>query len=293
MTSLEPSAPQLVAPPLAAPRRFAASRRRVLALVRKDWRELARNRQALAPLVAVPLVFVVLLPTAVILLGANPAITSLVTGLQSFLDHVPAGAMPAGLDDGQAVVYAVVVFFLAPLFLVIPVMVASVTASSSFVGEKERRTIEGLLSTPLSDRELVLGKVLASMLLSVGIAWASFLVYAVLVNVLAWPSFGRVFFPTWTWAVVIGLLVPLVAFLATSLIVAVSGRSTTMQGAQGVAVLVVLPVLALVVGQATGVMLFDAGVALAAAGGLLVVDLAVFPLVARGFDRERIVTRMS
>ncbi|MWB97006.1 ABC transporter permease subunit [Agromyces seonyuensis] len=269
-----------------------STRRRVLALARKDWHELARNPQAIAPLIVVPLLLVVLLPAGVILFGANPALTSTVTGLQSFLDHLPEGMLPAGLDPSQTIVYAVVVYFLAPLFLVIPVMVASVTAASSFVGEKERRTVEGLLYTPLTDRELVFGKVLAAMLPAVGIAWASFLVYAVLVNVLGGPLLGGIFFPTWTWAIIVVLLVPLVAFLATALIVMVSGRATTMQGAQGIAVLVVLPVVAIVVGQATGLLLFDVGIALAAAAVLALLDLAVFGFVVRSVSRERIVTRL-
>ena len=86
------------------------------------------------------------------------------------------------------------------------------------------------------------------------------------VNVLGGPILGGVFFPTPTWIVIVVALAPLVAFLATSLIVAVSGRSTTVQGAQGATVLVILPVVALVVGQASGLLLFDMSVALIGAG---------------------------
>lgn len=267
-------------------------RRRVRTLMRKDWRELRRNPQALAPLVVVPLIFVVVIPAVVILLGPNPAVRATVNGLQSFLDNLPDGMVPATFTEEQTVVYAVIVYFIAPLFLLIPVMVASVIASSSFVGEKERRTIEGLLYTPVTDRELVLAKVLASMIPSVAIAWASFAVYTVLVNALGAGLMGGLFFPTWTWLVIIVLLVPLIGFLATCLIVAVSGRSTTMQGAQGTAVLVVLPVVGLVVGQATGLLLFDVPVALLAAAVLAVIDVAVFVATVRRFQRERIVTRL-
>ncbi|MDD9206657.1 ABC transporter permease subunit [Georgenia sp. 10Sc9-8] len=227
-------------------------RQRVWALMRKDWTELSRNKQAMVPLAIVPLLFVVVIPTAVIVVGDNAALTSSVNGLQGFLDHLPEGVVPAGLSIEETVVYSVLVYFLAPFFLIIPVMIASITASSSFVGEKERPTIEGLLYTPLTDRELVLGKVLVSVFPSVLIVWGSFAVYTVLVNVLAAPMLGGVFFPTWSWVVLILALVPLVAFLATCLIVAVSGRSRSMQEAQGASLLVVLPVIALVVGQPPG-----------------------------------------
>jgi ABC-type Na+ efflux pump permease subunit len=260
--------------------------------MRKDWLELARNKQAVAPLVIIPLLFAVIIPTAISVLGNNALLTSSINGLQGFLDNVPDRVIPAGYSTAQTVVYAVIVYFMAPFFLIIPVMVASITASSSFVGEKERRTIEGLLYTPITDRELVLAKVLVSVIPSVLLTWTSFLIYTVLVNALGAPLMGGLFFPTWTWAVIILAMVPLVAFLATCLIVAISGRSTTMQDAQGSAVLIILPVIALVVGQATGLLLFDISIALFASAILLAVDVAVFMVAVGRFQRERIVTRL-
>lgn len=268
------------------------SRRRIWALMGKDWRELVRNKQVVAPLLIIPLLLVVIIPTAVVFLGNNAALTSSITGLQGFLDNLPSDIVPEEFTTEQTVVYAVVVFFMAPFFLIIPVMVASITASSSFVGEKERRTIEGLLYTPLTDRELVLGKVLGSVIPSVLVAWLSFLIYAVLVNILGAPLLGGLFFPTWTWMIIILALVPVVAFLATTLIVAVSGRSMTMQGAQGSVVLVVVPVIGLVVSQATGLLLFDASIALIASAAVLAIDVAVFTAVVGRCQRERIITRL-
>ncbi len=266
--------------------------RRVAAVMRKDWLEVLRNKQVLASLIVVPLVFAVLLPAGIILLGGSGILTSTIAGLQGFLDNLPHGVAPSGYTPDQTVVYAVIVYFLAPFFLVIPVMTASITASSSLVGEKERRTIEGLLYTPLTNRELVLAKVLGSVIPAVALTWIAFIAYAVIVGVLGAPMMGGVFFPTWTWAVLVILLVPLVGFLATSLIVAVSGRSTTMQGAQGTAMFVVFPILALVIGQATGLMLFNVTVALIAAAVLAIVDLLAFIFVVAKFQRERIVTKL-
>lgn len=267
-------------------------RRRVAAVVRKDLREILRNPQLVAPLVVVPLLFTVVFPIAIILLGNNPAIMASVNGLGAFLDNLPEGIVPAGFTEQQTIVYAAIVYFLAPMFLIVPVMFSSVIASSSFVGEKERRTLEGLLYTPLTNRELVLAKVLVSVIPAVVVSWAAFVIYAVIVNVLGNPVIGEAFFPTTTWILMIVLLVPLVAILSTSLTVGVSGRATTMQGAQSVAVIIVLPVVGLVVSQATGLMLFDVPVVLAAVSVLAVVDVIVFLAVARTFQRERIITRL-
>lgn len=265
---------------------------RVWAVIRKDWLEVARNTQVLTSLVIVPIVFAVLIPASVLLLGTSGLLTSTVAGLRDFLDNLPSGIVPADYSVDQIVIYTVIVYFLAPFFLVIPVITASITASSSFVGEKERRTIEGLLYTPLSNRELVLAKVLGSVIPAVLLTWAAFVLYTVIVNALGWRLMGGIFFPTWTWAVLIVALVPLVGFLATSLIVAISGRSTTMQGAQGTAMFVVFPILALVIGQASGLMLFDVTIALISVAALGVVDVTAFFLVVARFHRERIVTRL-
>lgn len=268
------------------------NRQRVMALLRKDWAEILRNAQALFPIILVPLIFVIVLPSAVILLAGNPALGASVNGMDQFLDNLPASMFPPDYSEEQILVYAMIVYFFAPFFLIIPVMVASIIASSSFVGEKERRTLEGLLYTPLSNRELVLGKVLASFIPAVVLSWVAFVVYTVLVNALGSRLLGGLFFPTWTWGVMMAALVPLVAFLAICLIVAVSQRSKTMQGAQGVVMLLVLPIIALVVSQAVGLLLVDVGIVLVASAILLVVDVVVFGLIARSFDRERTLTRL-
>lgn len=41
-------------------------------------------------------------------------------------------------------------------------MISNVIATASFVGEREQKTIEGLLYTPLNRQELLLGKIVAS-----------------------------------------------------------------------------------------------------------------------------------
>jgi len=265
---------------------------RLWALIRKDWKELARNSQALAPMVIVPLIFCVIMPIVVLTLGQNPEVASQIQGMAAFLQALPEGILPAGATEQQQMVYAVVVYFFAPFFLLIPLMVASVIGSSSFVGEKERRTIEGLLYTPLTDRELVLGKILAALVPSVAVSWLAFVVYAVIVNSVGGPLFGGLFFPTPTWLLMMLVLVPLMGFLGVSLIVAVSQRAKTMQSAQGSAVFLVLPIVALVISQSTGAVLFGTPVVALMSLLVAIADLVIFLLVVRHFGRERILTRL-
>jgi ABC-2 type transport system permease protein len=50
------------------------------------------------------------------------------------------------------------------LFMLLPLTLAGGTAADSFAGERERHTLETLLSTRLSDRDIFAGKVLATTL---------------------------------------------------------------------------------------------------------------------------------
>jgi ABC-type Na+ efflux pump permease subunit len=264
----------------------------MLALARKDWLELLRNRQALVPVIIVPLIFVVVLPALVILAGNSSFISVPAGDLEDFVEIFPESLVPDGYSAEQTLVYAAITYMFAPFFLIIPVMIASISASSSFVGEKERRTLEGLLYTPLSNRELVLAKVLASFIPAVVFTWASFIVFTVLVNSLAWTLFDGPFFPNWTWVLMALFLVPLVAFLSVLLIVAVSQRSTTMQSAQGASVFLVLPIIGALISQASGLFFFDVTVVAIAIVLVALIDLAAFWLVVRSFQRESLLLRM-
>lgn len=251
----------------------------------KDWIELRRNRQTLLPIVMLPIVFALVLPATLIAASSRPEALARLDLLTSYLDGLPS-------DVAADPTRAVVEYFMAPIFLMIPVVIATVLATAAFVGEKERDTLEGLLFTPLTDRELVIGKILVSWVPAVLVTWLSTAMFTLVVTVLARPWQDGWSFPTWTWLALTGVIAPLVSFFAIGCIVLISHRASTLQGAQAVAGLLVLPVIILIMSQAAGALAFDGRVVLAV--GLLAVvgDLVVFHLAVRRFDRDRVVTRL-
>ena len=66
-------------------------------------------------------------------------------------------------------------------FLLIPVMASSVMAANSFVGEKEKHTLETLLYSPLSLKQLFQSQMLAGF--SVGML-VSYISFAAMIDVL-------------------------------------------------------------------------------------------------------------
>lgn len=65
----------------------------------------------------------------------------------------------------------------------IPLLLVNSTIADAFAGERERRTLETLLASRLSDRAILFGKIFAAMAYACGIAWVSVLTGLVTVNV--------------------------------------------------------------------------------------------------------------
>lgn len=266
----------------------------ISAVCLKDWKEILKSSQAVITIVVVPLVLIIILPAIFLLLPTSTMLNTLTTGdLDVFLSQIPAHLIPQGFTDSQTLIYAVLVYFFAPLFLLLPVMVASVIASSSFAGEKERKTIEGLLYTPISDQELVLAKILVALIPAIGISVICFVAYGFLVNGLGYRIFHTIFFPTMSWIVMMVLLVPGLSFLSLGLVVAVSQRAAGMWEAQQISVVVLLPVIALIISQAAGLFYISVTMIVLAGVAFLAIDYVFYQWIVRTFNRERMVSRLT
>ncbi len=129
--------------------------RAIWAVVRKDDRVIFRYRAILVPMIIVPIIFQVLFPIGFGLAATYaPIKSSDLEDLQQMTRAMPAGirAEIAGLDERQAFFVLMLVYAFAPMYLIVPLMAASVIAADSFVGEKERKTLEALLHSPITIR---------------------------------------------------------------------------------------------------------------------------------------------
>lgn len=265
------------------------------AIARKDLLGVARNRGVRTPLIVAPLVILVVLPVA--LVGGGELLAS-----GSPLLEVPGAPVDrispevqtslTGVAGPERWSVFVLEFLLAPLYLLVPLMVATVIAADSFAGERERRTLEALLHTPASDVELLLGKILAAWLPAVGVGLAGFGVYTVVANAVAWPSLGRIFFPTAMWVMLALWVTPAIAALGLGVMVLVSSRVNSLQAAHQIGALVVLPILLLVIGQVGGVLFLSPGLVTLLG---LVLWLAAALLLrhgARTFRRDLLASRL-
>ena len=269
--------------------------RAVFAIVRKDLKVVLQNKGVIIPIVVVPLV----------LFGLLPWISALAPNMVNIgganMDELTTliAKMPAGLQNElapytveQQTIVFFLVYMLAPMFLIIPLMVASVIAADSFAGERERRTLEALLYTPTTDQELFIGKLLSSWLPALVVTLAGFILYAVMANAAAWPTMGTIFFPNMMWVVMTLWVAPAAAGLGLSSMVLVSVRAQGFQDAYQTGGMVVLPILLLVFGQIAGVMYFSIGVVLLLGLLLWGIDAALIWFGSRTFRRGSLIARL-
>jgi ABC-2 type transport system permease protein len=257
------------------------NRRAVWAVVRRDLTVVLASKAVVLPAVIVPAVLLLGLPA---LAGLAPQVIDAATAgdLDALLGLLPADRAGALSDDaGLRAAELLVTYLFAPMVLLVPVMFAAVIAADAIAGEKERGTLEGVLLTPLTDRELVTAKLLAAWLPAAVLGVTGAVAYAVVANLAVGSQVGRLVLPTPEFAAMALLVGPAFAAAALAAVLLTSVRAKTTQEAFQLGGVVVLPVIGLLVSQAVGALLLSvtlllvaAVVALALAGGLLAVGVS-------------------
>ena len=270
--------------------------RAVAAIVRKDLAVVRQSRAVMIPLIVVPLVLLVALPIFIGLAsGLVPGLDAgLVADLEQILQRAPGRVVERleGLEPRARLVVLALRYFIAPLYLVVPLMVASVIAADSFAGERERGTLEALLYTPTDDRELFLAKALAAWLPATGVAVGGGIAYLIAANAAGWPLLGRLFLPDAMWMGLILWVGPAVAALGLSATVWISARVSTFQEAYQLGGVLVVPIVALVVAQAAG-LLYLSGAFVIVLGAVAWAIAALLLRVGwRRFTRNDLASRM-
>jgi ABC-type Na+ efflux pump permease subunit len=265
------------------------NRTAVLAIAARDLRIVVRSR-ALVPLIVVPAVLLLTPPLTLVI--ANSVPDSLAAELAPLFTRLPADVsdrLPSEPAHGAVVLLLIYVF--APLYLLVPVMVASMTAADSVVGERQRGTLEGLLHGPTTDGELLLGKLLMPWTMAVLVAVLGAAAYGAVANLVLAQYGLPPSFPNRVWAVLVIWVSPGAAAFGVGMIVVLSTRVKTFHEASQVAGIVVLPIVGLVVAQAAGLVLFDVVVLVLLGCVLWLLTLLLLRVAARSFRRDRMLTR--
>lgn len=243
----------------------------ITAVIKKDFRGITANRRLFFSLLIVPIVFTVFLPGMFITIAH---FMSEDEDLQMLLELLPRSSWASNME--LTVTGLIFNNILPVFFLMIPIMASSIMAASSFVGEKEKHTLETLLYSPLTLGQIFQAKILASFLMSMTVSLISFVVMLTVVELEVFLLMGTLLVPSANWPVILLLLSPAVSMIAVTLIVRGSAKAQSVEESQQGAVFMIIPVLLLIVGQFTGVLLVSLWILLGLS--LLCVLLALFLL---------------
>jgi len=227
---------------------------RIWAVTRADLRQLIKSRDYLLPMGLLAVLFFVVIPVVALSVVSSAQNSEAVNQIGSVLKTLPLTIQENIQGDSPEVraAYAIAVYLLAPIAVIVPLTIAAAVGANAIVGERERGTGEFLAHSPITERELYAGKLLAALIPGYAATLAGFGVYSILVNLIVGPDLGGWFFPTSGWWVLILWVVPPAIAIALSLIVRISARVQSAAAAQQAASLVSLPVIVVSYAVASG-----------------------------------------
>jgi ABC-2 type transport system permease protein len=260
---------------------------RLRTLIRKEFLDLSRNRAALLPVVLVTIMSLVL-PFGIAVLV--PALTG--RGLGEDADLVQVSGV-AGIHyelsaDARVELFLFQQFLM--LFLLTPITGAMALAAHAIVGEKQARTLEPLLATPVTTYELLTAKVIGALAPTLAISLAGLLIYFAGILLFAAPGVAAAMASART-VVLILLVAPAAALVSLQAAILISSRVNDARTAQQFGVLIILPLTAILVAQFTGTVWLSAGTLALLGLGLLALWVILTILSVALFDRESILTR--
>lgn len=259
------------------------------ALIKKDIQELLSNKQVLLPMIIVPLLFVVIFPS-VLLVGAQYVTdmdSNVFTDIEPLIKQLQFDS--SAYTPAQLLIKITVDFLFPPFFLIISILSSSVMGASSFVGEKEHHTIESLFYTPISMERLLRAKIFGVFLPSFVVTLFSFLIFTVIINVGGLVYFDHLIFPTVQWLLIVGWLSPALSMLSLVFTALVSAKANSFQGAQQISGLLVLPVILLLVGQTSGLFLLNDFFLVVIGSLMFLVDFFLIKQVSKRFSPEKLI----
>ena len=262
----------------------------VLAFLSHELRDLRTNAR-LAPLFFIFPLMGLAFPVAVAAFG--PAMVKEAArdpGMAAMLKAALGVTEFHGLEMDDALtrylLRAVVAFY-----LLMPIAIASTAAAFSVVGEKQQRTLEPILATPITDREFLAGKLLVCLVPTVAVTWITAVAAIVLVDAVSFIRARELLLPDRYWIAGVGLLAPLLGIAVTLVTMRLSAKSVDPQATVQASALAVIPGFLVIFGVFGKILIENFTALLAGIGLMVVVDLWLFRRIEKTFEREEILTR--
>jgi ABC-2 type transport system permease protein len=231
----------------------------------KDLSMFKKNKYILYSLIALPVLIGIVIPA-------------------SYIFFIPA-------DQITLTTLEFVVNLATNYFVIIAVVLPTIIASYSFVGEKVEKSLEPLLATPTTDGDLLFGKSLAAFLPCMGATYIGAAIFITLVDYASFSHLGVLLLPNAEWAVINGLMAPLACILSVEVNIIISSRVNDIRAAQQLGVFAILPIILVMIIASTVTTIPLLQLSLIVVAALAVADAAMFFLSKATFQREEILTK--
>jgi ABC-2 type transport system permease protein len=172
-------------------------------------------------------------------------------------------------------------------------VIPTVLASYSLVGEKVEKSLEPLLAAPITDSELLLGKGIGAFIPSIVSLYIGSILFMVLSDLVTHSTLGYYYFPNWTIGIILLILLPLMSVLSVEWSVIVSARATDPRAAQLQGILIAIPLFVIYVATEVGAIKLNTATIWIISGAVLILDIILFFLSTRTFQREEILTKWT
>ena len=265
---------------------------RILALVSKDFAELRQSPGIFIPSVLTgcaailyPFVIAIIIPAVT---GERLSDSSDFEIAELFHQTEPGIRALSAEAAIQAFIFQQTLALLVGLTTVTGGMAV---AAHSVIGEKQARTLEPLLATPLRTGELLAAKVISAAVPGLILTTACFVAYVLLVAMFGEPRVWTALLTERSLGLVL-LIGPLDALLGLQLAVCASSRVNDPRSAQQLgAFLIIIPLGVLQVAQFIGGVVLTVPILLAIGAVLAVGNLLALRAAISIFDRESILVR--
>ncbi|NEZ47307.1 ABC transporter permease [Clostridium niameyense] len=258
------------------------------ALIYKDINEIKSSKPVIIPMIIVPIILIVIIPLGLLIVARFiRSDSSIFTKMAPLLKKLPYEY--ASYTPDKLLIKITMDFMFPSYFLIIPIMCSAVIGASSFVGEKEHKTMESLLYTPISMEQLLRAKILGVFLPAYMVTFISFIVFGIIFNIGGFIYFGGFIFPNIKWLIIIFWISPSINLLSLTFTVMVSAKSETFQEAQQVSGLLIIPVLLVLVGQMAGVLLLSNIIIFIVGAVLFILDYIFIKRISSKFVPEKLI----
>lgn len=176
-------------------------------------------------------------------------------------------------------------------YIILAYILPNTLSSYSIIGEKIEQSMEPLLSTPITDSELLLGKTIASFLPCILMVYLGAVIFMTLTDLITYSNIGQIFFPNWNMAFILLVAVPLSSILSIQLNIIISSRVNDVRTANQLGLLLFIPFIAVYLLLETNILSLNILNLFIISLILVILDVLLFYLSQIIFRRDEILTK--